>query len=361
MKLALSVYPQDINDPYLAQYLDNARKLNYQEVFSSIHLAEYDVAIQIEQLYELSKLIKSYDMTLCVDIGGAMIKRLITDKTLSDKLKACEISALRLDYDYDHQAILILSEMLDLKRFIINASLLDRDKISALLALSDKIKWEAWHNFYPRPLTGISYDFYYQQSLLFKEKGIAVGAFICAFNKPRGPLHAGLVTIERHRDISIAEAAYELMASKVCDKLIIADPLASQFELESLASINSNEPFVLNIKCANDISDAERELLFNGLHQVRYDNSEYALRLITSRNMAEQGKMIDPRLSKARKVGDVTIDNSGYKRYSGEVQLIIKDCPLDERVNIAASIAKEDLWLLKYLTNERYFYFKEKE
>ena len=56
-----------------------------------------------------------------------------------------------------------------------------------------------WHNFYPRPGTGLSADYYVRQSRLFTERGLRLFAFVPGEVTRRAPLHRSLPTLEEHR------------------------------------------------------------------------------------------------------------------------------------------------------------------
>ena len=44
-----------------------------------------------------------------------------------------------------------------------------------------------------------------------------------------------------------------------------------------------------------------------------------------------------------RKKYDVTVDNSKFKRYAGEINIVLKDLPSDERVNVIGKIDSTDV------------------
>ena len=54
-----------------------------------------------------------------------------------------------------------------------------------------------------------------------------------------------------------------------------------------------------------------------------------------------------------RRRGDVTIDNSNYGRYMGELQIVLHDLPADRRVNVIGRIVSEDLCLLEKLPSQK--------
>ena len=57
-------------------------------------------------------------------------------------------------------------------------------------------------------------------------------------------------------------------------------------------------------------------------------------------------------------IGAVTIDNEGYGRYMGELQIIRVPQPSDPRTNVAAMIDESECNLLQYITPGRKFSFR---
>ena len=58
--------------------------------------------------------------------------------------------------------------------------------------------------------------------------------------------------------------------------------------------------------------------------------------------MAEYASEIEINNTIRRDAGAITIDNRLYKRYSGELQVVLKNKEADERVNVAARIKDPD-------------------
>ena len=59
-----------------------------------------------------------------------------------------------------------------------------------------------------------------------------------------------------------------------------------------------------------------------------------------------------------RPAGAVTLDNAGYGRYMGELQIIKEAQSADPRTNVVAMIDEEELGLLQYITPGRKFSFR---
>ena len=68
---------------------------------------------------------------------------------------------------------------------------------------------------------------------------------------------------------------------------------------------------------------------------------------------------VSPQPAQTRQRGDVTIDNSNYGRYMGELQIVLQDLPADERVNVIGRIVSEDLCLLECVHPGRRFRLME--
>jgi len=56
----------------------------------------------------------------------------------------------------------------------------------------------------------------------------------------------------------------------------------------------------------------------------------------------------------------VTIDNEGFNRYSGELQIILKDMPSDPRINVVGEVCEDEYVLVKQITSGRKFRFRRR-
>lgn len=50
-----------------------------------------------------------------------------------------------------------------------------------------------------------------------------------------------------------------------------------------------------------------------------------------------------------RQFGAITVDNEGYGRYQGEVQICKVDLPQDEKVNVIGQVVQTDKSLIPYI------------
>lgn len=85
----------------------------------------------------------------------------------------------------------------------INASTISAEELHEWMELGLKTNnIEAWHNFYPRPETGLDKDFLIERNKFLKSIGITTMAFVPGDGELRGPIFAGLPTLEKHRGFS---------------------------------------------------------------------------------------------------------------------------------------------------------------
>lgn len=345
--LGISLYLNDLDESVLNEYMDHASKLGYSLVFTSLHIPEFSLKEQLIFLKNISDYLKSKNMGLVVDIRGSILKEINGNQELKNIFQEIEIKALRIDFELD-DLVLDITKDLGLKEVFVNASTFKEHMIDEIFKKTQErgLVLKACHNFYPRPETGISKEFFDKQNELFKSRGIETAAFLQSLHKPRGPIYLGLPTLETHRTESFSYASCQLVCDQNLDMLIIGDLMASDSELEDLALINSS---ILTLK-AELIDDNYREKLVGKDHKIRYDSGLYQVRLDGFRSMAVLGDMsIEPKNTLSRENGTITLDNKLYGRYAGEVQIVTKDLAADEKVNVIGYVDQDDIAKLTYL------------
>ena len=262
---------------------------------------------------------------------------------------------LRLDDGFTAQQV---SEISRKRKIQLNASTVTEEFLDTLLDLSanfDNIT--ALHNFYPRPNTGLDTYFFDNQNRILHDFGIAVGAFVPSKDgKRRLPLREGLPTLEDCRNFSTDLSARFLAALDV-DFMIIGDGQPTREELQAVAAIQSDEIIFRAQLLSNDLTVAE---ILSRKFTRRADVAKSVIRAVEGRQYLRElgGKIPVDELAIERSFGDVTIDNENFGRYAGEVQIIQDMLPADGRVNIAAHILNEEIFLTGYLKPRRRFSFR---
>jgi hypothetical protein len=152
--------------------------------------------------------------------------------------------------------------------------------------------------------------------------------------------------------------AQHLLTCLGTDGVIVGDIQASEHELH-LMSEALNGQITLSVNVCSEVTSEERALIFGRPHTNRLDPGCFCLRSVESRQYATGGREIKPGVLRERKRGCITIDNSKYGRYSGELQVVLADLPPDERVNVVGYIPEGEHFLLDYIGPGTRFCFRE--
>lgn len=339
------------------EYMDRAVRQGFTEVFLSLHLPEFTLPEQLTLLEELALAAAERGMSLTVDVGGRQLKELLEDGSYSERIRRTGIDFVRLDYGFSLEQVRRIWTDWQVRGIVVNASTFGREECVRLqkefMEISPKLELRACHNYYPRPESGLSYEFFVSQNRMFKELGIPVYSCIPDREHPRGPVGEGLVTVEAHRNMSLLQIVRQLAASPGNEGLMAADEYFSEEKLALIrrtveAQRQGARVETLHICWESGVSEEEKQILCGQTHHIRYDSNDCLLRSQSSREMSEYAGRIAPRKTGPRQRGMVTIDNQRYGRYSGEVQIVLRDLPEDERVNRLGVIAGQDLWKLEY-------------
>ena len=262
---------------------------------------------------------------------------------------------LRLDDGFTAEQVVKISHK---RKIQINASTATEKFLDYLYSHRAKFKnISALHNFYPHPWTGLDTYFFDNQNRLLHDLGIEVGAFVPSKDgKRRLPLREGLTTLEDCRNFSTDLSARFLAAFGV-DFIIIGDGQPTQEELQAVADVQSDEIIFRAQLLSNDLTTAE---ILSRKFTRRPDVAKSVIRAIEGRQYLKEvgGKIPPEEPAIERSFGDVTIDNENFGRYAGEVQIIQDVLPADGRINIAARILDEEIFLTSYLKPRQKFSFK---
>lgn len=262
---------------------------------------------------------------------------------------------LRLDDGFTAEQIAEISHR---RKIQLNASTVTEEFLDKLLNLGANFyNIAALHNFYPHPWTGLETYYFDNQNRILHDFGIKVGAFVPSKDgKRRLPLREGLPTLEDCRNFSTDLSARFLVALDT-DFIIIGDGQPTHDELQAVAALKANEVIFRAQLLSNDLITTE---ILSRTFTRRADVAKSVIRAVEGRRyLQEVGETISPAEPKIeRSFGDVTIDNENFGRYAGEVQIVQDVLPADGRVNIAAHILDEEIFLTGYLKPRRRFSFK---
>ena len=353
--LGISVYLG--NEPIEQQtpYIRKMKESGFQSIFTSLHIPEDDHSAYKDRLQELGRVATELDMELMADISPNSLQALGFNWENADKLLNWGLSGLRIDYGVDEQTIIDLSHKM---RIALNASTITADSLHDMKAKGLNTEAvEAWHNYYPRPETGLGLSDFIQKNRLFKSAGITVMAFIPGDKQLRGPLYEKLPTLEQHRKHSPFTAFLELEKLAGVDKIVVGDVELSEASLEQFRDYKQDEIVVRAIP--DKLTDSEILSKSVSPFTNRADNARDCIRAVESRGYAQFGEaVVQPRNCVERSAGSVTIDNEKYMRYQGEIQIALADLPADERVNVLGKVIDDDLPLLPWIKGNQKFRIK---
>ncbi|NLZ34074.1 DUF871 domain-containing protein [Clostridium isatidis] len=358
MSFGISVYfGLDNTKEENIKLLKEAKELGFTRIFTSLHIPEANYDVLKVEVKEFLELAKDYDMDIISDISPNTFKFLNLENMDLKGLKNLGVKTIRIDFGYSEEEIALMTKNEYGLKVQLNASTITEKFFKELDKYSpDYSNMDALHNFYPRVGTGISEECMIEKNKILLDRGIVPCAFVQSNNRKRSPLKDGLPTLEAHRGLDVAEAANHLIALEN-ESIFIGDSLPSYEEMKALSELKSGA-----IKLDIDIIDKNYAIisLLNNVFTSRTDEARDAIRASESR-LKLNGNLIEPFNTVAKDFGDITIDNKHYGRYMGELQIIKRKQKADERTNVVGRLLEKDLYLLKYITAGKAFYFNIKK
>jgi hypothetical protein len=342
--LGISIYLSHENIEKNEQWIAKAKSYGFRSIFTSLHIPEDNSSSYKELLQGLGKQAMAHDMELMADISPKSLSYLGLNYNTITELIRWGVSGLRVDYGLPPQDIAKLSNSM---KIALNASTVTEEFLQELLHFGLKEEQtEAWHNFYPRPETGLAMEYVKEKNAWFKQFGIRTMAFIAGDKEKRGPIFQGLPTLEAHRYIRPLQAYLELVKCYT-DKVLVGDVSTEDKSMEQLAQANYG---IIPLQYTPFTQD---EILLNkieAVHTNRLDPARDVIRSVESRAYASvEGMRLLPLNTIERARGSVTIDNTLYGRYAGELQITTTDLPQNSKVNVIGKVKEEDLPLLSYI------------
>lgn len=331
--MGLDEYPHDKN----IEYLHSLKNVGVDTVFISSHMPEMN-EYAMSELHSLVELAKKLNMKIILDVNGSSIKRYPVPKG---------IYSLRLDYGFNVNDIMELAKndyLIEL-----NASVIQKEELLFLLKQGiDITKFRISHNFYPKPYTGLSHEEVLDKNIFFKSLGMEVMAYVPSSFGKRPPIKEGLPTIENHR-YAVLESCLADYSMLLIDEVCFGDAYASMDEFNR--ALNYEKDILsIPILVYKGLSKTQLDIL-NKVHTNRADANEYFVRSSyrTKEEIVEFNAI-------ARERFMITIDNSNFMRYCGEVGIMKKSIGRDYRVNVVG-VAQISDYLLDNIKPSQKFKF----
>ena len=345
--IGFSCYLNDSATEQQAAYLKQMQQAGFTGVFTSLQLSEAKPEIIRQRLDQLVANCHQLGLTIMADVSAASLQRLGIALHDGKAIQALGLDGLRIDDGIDMTTVAALSHTMAIA---LNASTLSACMIDQLAnAKANLCHIEAWHNFYPRPETGLDPAWFAQKNKWLHALGFKTMAFISGDAQQRGPLFTGLPTLEAHRGL-LPLAAYLELRQLAIDHVYVGDPQLSPRSIAAFQSYVHDQVLLIQVQ-----TDDER-LLHLTWHS-RPDIAQKVVRLAEAR-LEHIFATPQPAQTDPRPRGSITLDNSAYGRYAGELQLTRCDLPADPRVNVIGKIEPSNLPLLDQIGPHQAIRFK---
>ncbi|MCM0599678.1 DUF871 domain-containing protein [Periweissella fabalis] len=332
-KLGISIYPSKSSFNEMKNYLDRASALGYRRIFTSM----LEVRDSIDETITNFKDIIQYGNTLgfetSIDVNPAVLHEIGINPQDLGFFHDLGVTAVRLDEGFTgHEEALMTQNPYNIK-IEINISR-GQHYIDMIMDFgANRNNLTGCHNFYPQPYSGLGNDYLLATSAQYKKYQLTTAAFVDTPSGSVGPWPFAdlMVTAECERTMDFATQVRFLKATNLIDDIIISSSLVNDKDLK-LASEVFNEPtMTLPIIINNSISDLERTIAFEELHQYRGDFSDYMIRSSQPR-VKYRNQSIPPKEGPTTfKRGDVIIGNDNFGQYKGELQIVLQ--PFDNHAN----------------------------
>lgn len=356
-RLGISVYPEHDSIEHIKAYMDDAAEAGFTRVFSCL-LSVPDKSRQeiLKEFSEMNEYAHSKGMEVYLDVAPAVMKKLGVDWNDLSFFKEMKADGIRLDEGFDGMKEAMMTCNPQGLKIEVNASFGNGYIDNIVSHHPDLSHLTTCHNFYPQRYSGLSLKHFRKCNENIKSHGLPIAAFIGSSREGTfgpWPVAEGLCTLESHRDLPLEAQARLLIAEGNVDDILIANCYPTKDELRSIAAL---QPGILNLKpvLEKELQETEEKILFEHPHFVRGDMSEYSARS-TQPRITFASESIKPGNCRALKRGDVVIFNDGYGRYKGELHIVLKDMPADERKNVIGYIPEGELGLLDALEPWRPF------
>lgn len=324
------------------EYVNTMADAGFEGVFTSLHIPEEDYTKYEKHLDPLLQIVKKRGLKLIADVSGDAIQHIGLSYAKPNEIYERGFSGLRMDDGIDMATIADLSHDLTI---CLNASTLTEENYEQLVQKNaDFNHMEAWHNYYPKPNTGLEENWFHEKNQWLKRKRFKISAFVPGDSHLRFPLYETLPTLEVHRHEHPLASALSLTQNYGVDDVYIGDPGLLKQTRRQFITYFHDHSLLLHAVSMNKQWDAS---IFKN-HYNRMDLSRDVIRSEQSRKN-HQHEAVPPNQTVFRKKGSITMDNNQYARYKGELQITKNDLPQDDKVNVIGHIMDKDVSLLPFI------------
>lgn len=386
VRLGVSVYPEQETLKDIDAYLATASKYGFTKVFTSMFSVEGTKEEIISYFKNFTKIAHKYNMEVSGDCNGDFFKKMEATETDLSVFKEMGIDTIRMDFSFNDKRDAVLINNKDGIKIEMSTAFINIIE-TAIANGADTHNLFTCHNFYPEKYTAPSLEAINELNNYWHSKGISVAIFISSLvegSHGPWPVSDGLPTIEEHRNWPIEVQLKHCLALDNIDEILIGNAFASEKEFKAIdkvmkeafihiplnPSFGSMADFIphgdikripFSIKLEEGITDLEKEILFQfPTHSDMGDCLNYMLRSRWTR-VIYKGKSISVRpCNKTHYTrGDVVIVNDNLAHYRAEIQIVLKDIPVDGQRNLLGHISEEEICFLDSIKGGDVFSFME--
>lgn len=333
--MIFSIYPTDSKKVF-DEVLSNVEVYGENLLYTSLHIPE---AIGInDYLIKLKKIHNLKGFNFFADISPYTLKILNLNLETVKNLKGYGIKGLRIDFGFNTDEILKIAKAGF--KIAINASIVDEFFISKL----KNIELIAWHNYYPRPETGITKKFFLVQNMLFEKYNIPIYVFIPGEKFLRAPLGLGLPTLENQRYLNNYINYIEMYSMNPSMKIVLSEGTPYEIHMKWIKDFEVNSVLTVPISLVDKNILAYLE---SRVFDIRVERTEYSWRLEGTRNNGVELENVIHGTKRFK--GSLQMDNELYGRYMGEIHIMKKDLKLHPGVIRIAEIPNSYIKLVDHM------------
>lgn len=382
IRLGVSVYPEQETIEEIDQYLAMASKYGFTKIFTSL----FSVPGTKEEVFNYFKnfidIAHKYGMEVCGDANTDFLRKMGADEKNLAIFKEMGLDTLRMDSCYmDERDVTLINNDYGIRIELSAGFVPIIDQALANGANPENLS--VCHNFYPERYTAPALKPIDEANSHWKEKGVKVAMFISSQvpgTHGPWPVSDGLPTLEDHRFLPVETQLKHMIALNNIDEVLFGNAFASEEEFKAIDRVMKETyihipPYskeemgmlamylphgdltrmMLKIHLDETISEKEKDILFNTpIHSVAGDGVYYMLRSRWTR-ITRKGESIPVRPCNQThyKRGDVVIVNDNLAHYRAEVQIVLKDIPVDGQRNLLGHIDESEMIIIDELERER--------
>lgn len=347
-KLGISIYPEHSTKEKDLAYMNLAAKYGFTRIFTCLLSVKQDKEYIIKEFGEFVDKAHELGFIVAADTNPEVFKHLGATPLDLKVFHDMHLDIIRMDGHFDdfldraitHNQYGIMIEF--------NGSA-DTTIDFLLKHGADIHNMTVCHNFYPERHSGLGWNFFMTCNKKWKSLGLPVAAFVSS-NEPDTygpwPVSAGLPTVEVHRKLPIDVQMRHMLACELVDDILIGNAMASEAEVKAMANVDLTKT-TIRIKMDKDISEAEKQVLFNFPHTGRGDVSDVYIRSSIPRFAFKETSI--PYRKCAKKTferGDVVVVNDNLQHYRGECEILLQTIENDGERNYVGCIPHEEMIIL---------------